>query len=198
MQTVEQVKQALQWARPVRSLAALIRVAVEDGREVLAERPDIRPDWAVWYRSAHAHGPCTVCFGGAVMLGTMDGLGKHRLEDCDVIGSHQLRIQYRTEQYEALVALDRARRGDLRGAYTILGRWYRSDGKACPKVTAFREDVIALQVARQRHDPAGGLTSAPAHREFKAREQFDGFLDSVEELADQLDEIEAEHLKEAA
>ena len=199
MQTVEQVKEALRKALPVTSLAALIRVAIEDGRAMLAEREHVLPDWSTWYRSRSYHGPCTACFGGAVMLGTLDGIGKFRLAECDVIGSHQLHIQYKPEQVAALCALDRVRRGDLRGAYSALGMWYRGDGKRCPKVEAFRDAVLAL-VERRRTRQAGvtGVTSAPAQHEFKTRQHFGTFLDGVEEIADEVGKIEADHLKEAA
>ena len=193
MQTVEQVRQALRWARPVRSLAALVRVAIQDGREMLAEREDIRPDWSTWYRARSLEGSCTACFGGAVMLGT---LASHRLDSLDVVTSHHLAIICEREQYEALAALDRVRRGDLRSAYSALRLWHdRPDDPECNR-NAFRAAVRALKLAR--FERTGGVTSAPAHFEFVRRDQFDEFLDDVEELADQLAEIEAEHLKGAA
>jgi hypothetical protein len=189
MQTVTQVKEALREAQPVTSLVSLIRVAIEDGRKMLAARQDIRPDWAMWYRSMSNEGPCTACFAGAVMLGTLDGLGKHRLENCDVIGSHELAIQYRRTQYAALVALDRTRRGDLWGAYSALGRWYLGDGKP-ERREAFRDAVERVHLERRHSTPT---TTAPDDHEFVSRPQFESFLASVSELADQLESVELAH-----
>ena len=189
MQTVEQVKQALRWATPVLSLAALVRVAIEDGRKM---RPEVRPDWSAWYRARSLEGPCTACFGGAVMLGTMDGLAG--LEECDVVMSSHLAILYDRDQYAALCALDRVRRGDLRAAYAALGLWHDRPGDGNNR-NAFRTAVRALKLAR--YERTGGVTSAPAHFEFVRRDQFNDFLDDCEELAGQLAEIEAEHLAAA-
>lgn len=193
MQTVEQVKQALRWATPVLSLAALVRVAIEDGKRMRTERPEIRPDWSTWYRARSIEGPCTACFGGAVMLGTLDGLAG--LEECSVVGSNALALLYDRDQYVALCALDRVRRGDLRAAYAALGLWHDRPGDPGHNRNGFRAAVRALKLAR--FEATGKVTSAPAHFEFVRRDQFDEFLDDVEELAGQLEEVEREHLAAA-
>ena len=87
MQTVEQVKEALEKREPVTSLASLVRVAIEDGREML-KRKRVRPSYSTWCTTRESYKPphpdatneeialaqdddqqfeCFVCLGGAVL-----------------------------------------------------------------------------------------------------------------------------------
>lgn len=187
MQTVEQVREALRKALPVTSLASLIRVAVEDSRKVLANR-EIRPDWSIWYRDGTEYAPCAVCFGGAVMLGTLAGCSRRPLSH---FHSSRFASLFEPPQYAALFALDRARRGDLRGAYSALERWHLGDGSPVEDRDPFRDAVCELRRERRRRHT--DVTAAPAYSEFKGREEFRLFLDSVCRLADELEALELEH-----
>ena len=180
MQTVEEVRTALQSPEGrVTSLASLIRLGIEDGRKMLVERQDVRPDYAVWYRRRSIEGTCTACLAGGVMLGTLAELGKHRLEDCDLINSHALQIMYSRHQVNALCALDRVRQGNIEGAYRSLGLWNDFEFRgALDKVLVAR--TVRSRVSRQ----------GPTDSQFTSRGLFASHLDSLDELASELEEVE--------
>ncbi|MYA41523.1 MAG: hypothetical protein F4Z31_07210 [Gemmatimonadetes bacterium] len=182
MQTVEEVRSALQGDGdvPVTSVAALVRLAIEDGRTMLAEHPNVTPDYSVWWMRDTIERSCAACLAGAVMLGTLDGFGKHRLDNCDVVDSHGLGIMYRPHQVSALCAIDRVRQGNIMGAYRALKMREAVDVHA----------IDRLFVRRHRRDPEHG--ARPKHMCFVNRDNFADHLDSLDELAAQLEVIEAE------
>lgn len=190
MQTVEEVRAALRNATAVTSLVSLIRLGIEDGRRMLAERPDVRPDYSVWYKSPTLEdGMCTACLAGGVMLGTLAGLSRRPLRRCDLVNSHVLDLLYKREQLRALCALDRVRQGNIEGAYRALGLWYDPKGKRDPKIEAFRDKVRAVCEARRKRHPEN--LQAPAVQDFVSRDGFDIHLTSLAELADELEGVEA-------
>ncbi len=187
MQTVSEVREALQrGTAPVTSLASLVRLAIEDGRRMLKDRPDVKPDYGIWWRRNEHTKRCAACLAGAVMLGTLDGLGKHRLDDCDLVNSDALRIMYTGDQVAVLCALDRTRQGNLFGAYRVLDpdRWSRD--------IEFRDAVKRFEVARRKRS-ATNRVSAPGSF-FTDRELFEKHLDGLETLADELETFEFENL----
>ena len=181
MQTVEEVKHALKADKPVTSVASLIRLGIEDGRKMLEDRPDVRPDYSDWYRARSIEGPCTACLAGAVMLGTLAKLGRHRLESCDLIDSHGLPIMYRRHQVAALCALDRVRQGNIDGAYKALRGfdWYDS---------APRYHVQGLMQRRRRESKTN--REGPTGAFFTSHFEFASHLDSLAVLARELERLE--------
>ncbi len=189
MQTVEEVQEALRTATPVTSLASLIRVGIEDGRKMLAERPDVRPYYAMWFRTPTLEdGKCTACLAGGVMLGTLAGLSRQPLEDYGTVNSNVLVSLYEEAQTDALCALDRVRQGNIDGAYRALHGWYAPDGKRDPQREAFRADVHRLCDTRRRRTPEN--RQGPEEPMFETRGMFERHLDSLAELADELERIE--------
>ncbi len=189
MQTVEEVQEALRDAAPVTSLASLVRVGIEDGRKMLAERPDVRPHYARWFRSPTLEdGMCTACLAGGVMLGTLAGLSYRPLSECDTVNSHVLALLYAEAQTDALCALDRVRQGNIDGAYRALRMWYGPDGKRDPQREAFRAEVNRLCLARRQRHPE--RRHGPEESAFTTRGMFERHLDSLAELADELERIE--------
>ena len=180
MQTVEEVRTALQSPEGrVTSLASLIRLGIEDGRKMLEERADVRPDYGVWYRSRGVMQDYTACLAGGVMLGTLHDLGKHRLEECDLINSHALEIMYSRHQVNALSALDWVRQGNIEGAYRSLGLWNDLEFRGA------LDKVLVARTVRSRENRRG-----PTHSQFTSRGMFASHLDSLDELASELEGIE--------
>lgn len=191
MQTVSEVREALQrGTERVTSLASLVRVAIEDGRAMLKDRPEVNPDYGIWWRRNEHTGRCVACLAGAVMLGTLDGLGKHRLENCDLVNSDALQIMYTGDQVAALCALDRTRQGNLFGAYRVLDpdRWSRD--------IEFRDAVERFEFKRRKGSKTNRV-SAPGSF-FTTRGEFETHLDGLETLADELEAFEFAHLGQEA
>ena len=190
MQTVEQVKEALREARPVRSLAALVWLGIEDGRAMLDERPHVRPDYTVWYRAPSFEEQCTACLAGGIILGTLAGCAKRSIESTDLTTTVGLDHTFERNQVRALIALDRARQGNFDSAYRALGLWERPYGTALsPERVALRNDVIELTTARRKRT---GI-SAPDGWSFMSRATFETHLDALGELAEELERLEATH-----
>lgn len=187
MQTVEEVRSALQGDgnTPVTSLVSLIRLAIEDGREMLAQYSKVRPDYSVWWRNSRYEG-CAACLAGAVMLGTLGARGTQggfagtALENCDVINSDGLVLMYKRHQVNALSALDRVRAGAIQAAYRALGLWEDSQ---------FRSELDRLLFKRRKRSPQ--KRQAPARQFFQSREAFQEHLAALDELAGELEGVEA-------
>ncbi|MCY4499242.1 MAG: hypothetical protein OXC14_18405, partial [Rhodospirillaceae bacterium] len=100
---------------PTDSLAELIRAAIADAETL--DRAKYRPTAAIWHAPEHApqrhlpKGPrCRVCLAGAVIAGRLDGDIKREISPGN----------YTVETYDALYALDCARKGDWPEAYRRL------------------------------------------------------------------------------
>ncbi|MXW18393.1 MAG: hypothetical protein F4139_00695 [Gemmatimonadetes bacterium] len=173
MQTVTEVRAALRAGAPVRSLASLVRVAIEDGREMLASgkaEPDFR-----WFYMRHRGGDCTACLAGSVMLGTLREKGEFQPE-----GYADLFDRYRQTTAWALLALDAVRRGALVMAYRRL-----EDGDDDDRHEATPVEQVAQGYERAK---AGAVV---AESSFNDRETFTRHLASLVGLAADLEEIEA-------
>ena len=128
MQTVEQVKEALEKREPVTSLASLVRVAIEDGREML-KRKRVRPSYSTWCTTRESYKPphpdatneeialaqdddqqfeCFVCLGGAVLIGAVGF-------DPFVNGLYQAKEPHHfpLATSDAMRALDQVRQGSV-------------------------------------------------------------------------------------
>ena len=198
MQTVEQVKEALKKREPVTSLASLVRVAIEDGREML-KRKRVRPSYSTWCTTRESYKPphpdatneeialaqdddqqfeCFVCLGGAVLIGAVGF-------DPFVNGLYQAKEPHHfpLATSDAMRALDQVRQGCVTNAYGILG--------LLPvDLLAHEEFVRAHRAHRDMH--------FVEHKFFVGRDEFGKHLDSLDGLADRLEAFEAEYFAEDA
>ena len=198
MQTVEQVKEALEKREPVTSLASLVRVAIEDGREML-KRKRVRPSYSTWCTTRESYKPphpdatneeialaqdddqqfeCFVCLGGAVLIGAV-GFNPF------VNGLYQAKEPHHFDiaTSDAMRALDQVRQGSVTMAYCILG--------LAPNDLQGREEFVrAHRAHRDMH--------FVEHKFFVGRDEFGKHLDSLDGLADRLEAFEAEYFAEDA
>ncbi|MDE2761575.1 MAG: hypothetical protein OXK74_02155 [Gemmatimonadota bacterium] len=173
MQTPIEVRLALRQGFPVRSLASLVRVAIKDGREMLASgkaEPDFR-----WFYMRHRDGECTACLAGSVMFGTLREKGEFQPE-----GYGDLFDRYRETTAHALLALDDVRRGNVVTAYRRLEDGDDDD----------RHEATPIEQAAQgyEHAKAGAVV---AESSFTDRETFARHLASLAGLATDLEAIES-------
>ena len=158
MQTVEQVKEALEKREPVTSPASLVRVAIEDGREML-KRKRVRPCYSTWCTTRESYKPphpdatneeialaqdddqqfeCFVCLGGAVLIGAVGF-------DPFVNGLYQAKEPHhlRLATSDAMRALDQVRQGSVTMADCILG--------LAPNDLQGREEFVRAQSGAPGH-----------------------------------------------
>lgn len=197
MQGIEDVRRILRKDEPdapIMSLAALVRVAIEDGREML-KRKDVNVHYSHWLAVHRAHGSqigefrreCTVCLAGGILLGT-------RGYDINT-GS----VFYRDEKPEgqprhvrkAMMALECVRQQTFLMAYEHLGmvpRWgTRDDSPDERKANDERRTMWAgavLEVMRPHQVPFEA-------RLFTSAGRFSELLDELDKVADTLAEFEA-------
>ena len=183
MQSIEEVRLALKDGRRVRSLASLIRVAVEDGREML-QRSDVLPTYGYWCRDLPS-GPamtlgydgngaetCAACLAGAVIIGTLT-MDDERIPNIE--GTDDLDTTFPPTTVRALHALDSVRQGAIQSAYGYIDCW--------------PDDGVLLSALEKHRERWGGAIVEGAF--FTNREGFARHLDALVSLAGVLERIEA-------
>ena len=113
---------------PIRSLAALLELAVADSLEKVLLDPQITPSSSAFHAvQRHPSDPsldkCRVCLAGALVVGTLRRF--HTPVDFARPG----------DQLRALLAIDQARQNRLCRAYTCIG-WSLEDAKMATDVSA--------------------------------------------------------------
>ncbi|MDE2980849.1 MAG: hypothetical protein OXU74_06605 [Gemmatimonadota bacterium] len=172
MQTTVEVRLALRQGGPVRSLAALVRLAIEDGRQMLADGK-VRPDFR-WFIMRHEGRVCSACLAGGVMFGTLRMTGEIAPEGyADLFDLFPERTAF------ALLALDAVRRGQLVLAYR---RIHDGDDDDRHKPTPIEEAVQGYERVK-----AGGSVT---HSGFIGPDAFRKHLASLEGLAADLEQLE--------
>lgn len=119
MQGTEEVRDALEAGEPVLSLASLIEVALDDAEGL--DRGRYTADSGVWHSQFEAPDcsrVCRVCFGGAVIAGT---LGQDWLASLNPTRLNNENVS------RALYALDKAREGRWAYAYMLLTGTLKTD-----------------------------------------------------------------------
>ena len=160
--TTEQVRQALRTGETrITSLAALVRVAIEDGRKL---DPDTyHPNYEA-YHSPRDSG-CNVCFAGAVIAGTLSPSDPLTRLGPGSFGEAQ----------NALYALDHVRMGDLGDAYSLL---QLPDLDTTPGVVAIRERYFTGMDSYEIHLNHIEQSVLPVLRSYEAQKEF---VDAVAE-----------------
>ena len=145
-------------------LSQLIRIAIEDGRGL--NREEYEPDSSLYHMpligKAGDNQICYVCLGGAVMVETLN------VDPSDSIWPSNLPARW----HDAILALDRVRVGDYMEAVRIY---------TYPTI----EDSIRLESEALKFEDVPG----PADAHFFGFESFSAHLDSLEDIADQIEAI---------
>lgn len=174
MQTSIEVQLALRQGQPVRSLAALVRLAIEDGRQMLADgkvRPDYR--WFFMRHGSPVENVCSACLAGGVMLGTLRMTGEIELDAwADLFDLFPESTAY------ALLALDAVRRGQLVRAYRCIHDGDDDD----------RHEPTPIEEAAEGYERA--MYGTTGYGAFTDRDGFTRHLAVLEDLAADLEELE--------
>ena len=149
---------------PIRSLAALLELAVADSLEKVLLDPQITPSSSAFHAvQRHPSDPsldkCRVCLAGALVVGTLRRF--HTPVDFGRLPGDQL---------TALLAIDQARQNRLCRAYTCIG-WSLEDAKMATDVSAKWDNKSS---------------------EFVGNFEFEEHLLAIEKLIPLLQEFEAE------
>ena len=170
MQTVEQVREALENGQRVTSLANLVRVAIEDGRAMLAvDDIKIVPNFSNWCRASHyvtefgeldtdppraTTRHCTACLAGAVMLGTLSELKALRrvLPQLGIGEWTDLDDSFHGPAGGAMWALDYVRKAQIENAYRALSSWDNAEHGALDEAMRGYKASAANFVGREKFE----------------------------------------------
>lgn len=197
MQGIEEVREILRADDPegrITSLAALVRVAIEDGRAML-KREDVNPHYSNWLTvtreyvddgGIRTHEPrCTVCLAGGILLGTRS----YKIEG-DPLCRRETPDRQPRHVRKAMMALECVRQESYLMAYEHLGmvpRWGTRDDSPDERAANDERRTVwagaVLEVMRPHQVPFEA-------RLFTSAGRFSELLDELDRIADTLAEFE--------